>query len=342
MLFNLRSICLVLFGLLAGTQVWSQKGDSLKLKNQDMIIGQIKSIDRAVLTIETEYSDKDFTIDFGEVEEMSIRRQCLVLLTRGRRRFGNVKSGGPGEVKMILANGTVENYKLQEIIALQEVASSFIQRFKASIDLGYNLTKANNASQFTIDGALNYTGEKWIMDGKISVLNSSQDDTEDVERTDASGELLRILGKKWFVLGNVSYLSNTEQALDGRVSTSAGGGYLLVTTNKLYLALSTGLTYTIENYSDDTLDKTSTELLTTLAFNMFDFKDFDLNTSAKFYPSLSEKGRVRLDYNIRIKYDLPLDFYIKSEFTLNFDNQPATSGSELDYIFTSGFGWEFN
>jgi len=341
---SLRVIALLIFlaGFGTGFNVHGQKGDTLKLKNKDVIIGEIKSVDRAVLTIETEYSDSDFTIDFGEVEELSIRRRCLVLLTGGRRRFGFVKTDGPGKVRMDLSNGQSEYFRISEIIALDEVASSFIKRIKASIDLGYNLTKANNASQFTIAGGINYTGEKWLMEGSISVLNSIQDNTEDVKRTDASGELLRLIGKKWFVLGNVSYLSNTEQALDSRISTSAGGGYLLISTNKLFLALSSGLTYNIEAYTDETPDKNSTEIFTTLSYNMFDFKDIDLVTSANFYPSISEKGRVRLDYNIRIKYDLPLDFYIKTEFTLNFDNQPATNGSEIDFIFTTGFGWEFN
>jgi hypothetical protein len=75
---------------------------------------------------------------------------------------------------------------------------------------------------------------------------------------------------------------------------------------------------------------------------MFDFNDFDLNTGIKFYPSLSEKGRIRTDYDLTLKYDLPLDFYVKLGFTLNFDNQPAIEGNDFDYIFTSGFGWEFD
>lgn len=76
--------------------------------------------------------------------------------------------------------------------------------------------------------------------------------------------------------------------------------------------------------------------------NIYDVEDFDLNTDLKFYPSLSEKGRIRTDYNLTLKYDLPLDFYIKLGFSLNYDNKPAISGNEVDYIFTSGFGWEFN
>jgi hypothetical protein len=49
--------------------------------------------------------------------------------------------------------------------------------------------------------------------------------------------------------------------------------------------------------------------------------------------SLKKEGFV-LDYNITIKYDL-LDF-IKKTITLNYDNQPAVIGAELDYI-SSGF-----
>lgn len=75
---------------------------------------------------------------------------------------------------------------------------------------------------------------------------------------------------------------------------------------------------------------------------MFDFSDLNLKTGLKIYPSLSEKGRIRIDYDLTLKYDLPLDFYIKMGFTLNFDNQPAIEGNDFDYIFTSGFGWKFD
>ena len=75
---------------------------------------------------------------------------------------------------------------------------------------------------------------------------------------------------------------------------------------------------------------------------MFDFDDLSLKTGIDFFPSLSEQGRLRIDYDITLKYDLPLDFYIKLGYTLNYDNQPATNTSEVDYVFSSGFGWKFD
>ena len=42
-----------------------------------------------------------------------------------------------------------------------------------------------------------------------------------------------------------------------------------------------------------------------------------------------------------LKYDLPLDFYVKGGLTVNYDNQPAAGATELDYVFNSGLGWEW-
>lgn len=318
------------------------QNDTIRLNNNDIIVGEVKSLTTGILTIETSYSDDDFTIEFNKVSELIIQKKSFIVLTHGRRRFGYIRTDTPGKVTITLEDGTEERYRLNEVIILQEVDDNFWRRFSASIDLGLDITKANNNTQFTIGGELNYTGKKWLYNGDISVLHSTQDDAEKIERTDAKIEILRILPKKWYLLGNISFLSSTEQALLGRESISLGPGRLLISTNKLSLGLASGLNYNIENFVDSSLDKTSTELFIFLSFKMFDFKNFDLNTGVNIYPSLSESKRIRMDYDIKLKYDLPLEFYIKLSFIFNFDNQPATEGNDIDYIFTSGFGWEFN
>ena len=75
--------------------------------------------------------------------------------------------------------------------------------------------------------------------------------------------------------------------------------------------------------------------------NMYDIGDLNLLTKASIYPSLTESGRWRVDFVFDAKYDLPLDFYIKLGINLNYDNQPVEGGSETDYVFQTGFGWEW-
>jgi hypothetical protein len=42
-----------------------------------------------------------------------------------------------------------------------------------------------------------------------------------------------------------------------------------------------------------------------------------------------------------MKYDLPLDFYVKTGITLNYDNQPTVGASDSDYYWKLAFGWEW-
>ena len=71
-------------------------------------------------------------------------------------------------------------------------------------------------------------------------------------------------------------------------------------------------------------------------------KDFDLTSNLNIFPSLSESRRLRTDFNVTSKYKIISDFYVKIGFTINYDNQLAVEGNEIDYNFTSGVGWKFN
>ena len=327
--------------LLTSALAWSQN-DTIRLINNDMLVGEVKSISTAVLVIETTYSDKDFRIEFDKVKSLSIERKSIIILTNGRRRFGNIKTDAKGEVEITAEDGSIEHFKLVEIVGLIEVDENFWLRFRGSIDLGLTLAKANKDTQFTVDGEIKYNDEKWMSQLRINVLNSTSENAPKTQRTDANISLTRILPRQWYFLGDFSFLSNTEQALSGRSSPSAGLGKFLASTHKLYLGVTLGFAYTIEEYIDKSLNKNSPELFLYSDFDMFNYDDIDLSSDVKFYYSLSENGRFRTDFNLTLKYDLPYDFYIKLGLSLNYDNQPAIDGSDLDYVLSSGFGWEFN
>ena len=331
----------ILICLLISSFSWAQR-DTLVFKNGDLMVGEIKNFSVGVLVMKTDYSDKDFQIEFHEVEEMIIERKCLILLTKGRRRFGNIRTVDKGRVKISYEDDTAEIIPISHVIGLQEVEDNFWRRFKGRFDVGFNLTKANNNLQITGEARLDYNGQKYISTATANFLSSSRDDVDETRRIDAYYEILRILKKNWFVLGSYSFLRNTEQALDGRHSPSLGVGRMAVSTNKLYLAISAGATLNLEDFVDNSQNKTSGELFLGANFNMFDFSDIDLISGVRFYPSLTQSGRIRTDYDLTLKYDLPLDLYVKLGFNFNYDNQPAVNGTDFDYIVSSGIGWKFN
>ena len=185
-----------------------------------------------------------------------------------------------------------------------------------------------------------YVGKKWNFNASYGNTINNQDKVDMTKRVQADLDAQRLFVNDFFGIAQVSFLSNTEQALKGRTTGLLGVGKYIVRTNKLYLGLRTGLNYNIETYFDPTLDKNSMEVNLGTGLNMFDFNDFNLSTDIIGYYGLTESDRFRVDYSINLKYDMPWDFYIKFDFSLNYDNQPADTGSEFDYVFNSGFGWE--
>ena len=110
----------------------------------------------------------------------------------------------------------------------------------------------------------------------------------------------------------------------------------------MYLGVSIGLNYNIEYFADETEDRQSAEVFAAVGLNMFDFEKIDITSNLRFLPSLSEDERIRVDYDLKIKYKIIKDFYISAGLSFNYDNKTAAVGDQFDYVVNTGFGWKFN
>ncbi|OOG63780.1 DUF481 domain-containing protein [Flavobacterium sp. A45] len=318
--------------------LYGQK-DTLYFKNKEMMVGEVKSMSNNILIAETKYSDQDFKIEFDKVVKLILVNKYSIYLVDGSSFYGTLKSNKDNEVTITYGD-TIQDVSVNKIVSLNKIESGFWKHFTGSFDFGYNFAKTNNSEQLTFALQLNYISEKWIHTIKYDELQTVQDDVEDIERVDWELDTKKYYRNNWFFNSNFSFLSNTSQSIKGRFSPSFGMGNYLVRNNKLYFLAGAGLTYNIEKYFDSTNDKNSFELVLNTQLNMFNFKDININTSVLMFPSLSEKGRFRTDIDFSFKYDLPLDFYIKSSISVNYDNQPFQDTEKLDYVFSTGFGWK--
>jgi len=316
--------------------------DSLLLDSNTIIIGEIKSMEKGVLTMETNYSDSDFKIEWLKTKKIYTQSVLLASLADGSRIVGSLKSNDDKSITITNREGVVEKeVQIGEIVFLQPLKKGFWSRLDAAIDFGISFTKANNLKQFTFGTNLKYTEDKWSANINANMLRSTQDNATDIRREDASFVFNYFLQKDWYLSPQLSLLSNTEQLLDLRTVVSFGVGKYLVNTNKMYWGVLTGLSYNNERYSSDVEDRSSLEGILGTELNMFDAKDLSIITRLIAYPSFSEGGRWRIDWNFDLKYDLPLDFYIKTGITLNYDNQPIAGASDSDYFWNLAVGWEW-
>ena len=336
-----RSIQLFLVLIIISPLALAQK-DSLVFTNNNIMVGEVKSLDKGVITIETDYSDSDFKIEWDKVSELFSESTYLINLTDGRRLNGTIKSVAAPDWEILRITGDTVRVKRDEIVYFKSYKEDFWSRVSASIDADYSFTKANNFNQIGGRANIGYTAPKWWLKASYSLLRSNQDGVEPVRRQDGDLSYRAFLKNDWYFSSVISFLSNTEQLLNLRSNLKAGLGKYIIHTNVSYLAVEGGISGVNEDFENQNENLNSLEAYIGSELNLYDIGDWSLLTRLVIYPSLTENGRWRADYVLDTKYDLPLDFYIKAGLTLNYDNQAVEGATDLDYVVQTGIGWEFN
>lgn len=316
--------------------------DTLIVSNGDKLIGEIKSMEKAIIQLETDYSDSDFKIDWDNVKYIHSNSFFLINLTNGTRVNGRINTSPADSNVLVITSDMGEEIQttVSDVVFIRPVKSDFISRLSASIGIGGSFTKSNNLRQFNVRSSLGYTANTWSIDGNYNQVYNRQDSVEDVRRTDAGIGAQWFLPRDWFVSGSSTFLSNTEQKLDLRATPTIGIGNYLVRSNALYLSVLGGLAWNIERFETEDGDRNSLEGVIGAEANLFDTGDLSLLLRAFAYPSITESGRFRSDVNIDLKYDFPYDIYVKLGTSLNYDNRPAAGASKTDYVFQWTIGWE--
>jgi hypothetical protein len=313
--------------------------DSLILKTGDVIVGEIKSLDKGVVTIETDYSKSDFTIEWSGIKEIYSNTTFLITLKNGERINGTFRSLDTAVI-IKSEDGKQTNTVVADIVYLKGLKSNFWGRVHASIDAGLSITKANNLKQYNVRSAVGYLADKWLVELYYDDLRTNQDSVEETKRTEAGGSFTYFLPRDWYLIGAITTLANTEQDLKKRLTAKAGVGKYFIHTNKSYWGVSAGIASNNETFTNGKEKRNSTEGYFGSELNLFDIGDFSLLTNAYVYPNLTESGRWRVDFKLDTKYDLPKDFYVKFGITVNYDNRPAEIGKETDYVYVFSVGWE--
>jgi len=327
--------------LIGGIIQISAQTDSLILSNGNVIVGEIKSMDKGIIQIETDYSDSDFKIEWDKVLEIYSPRTYLITLSDGTRVNEPINTNPDNPHQVIIGkDATSRTIDLIDLVYINPLEKTFISRLSAAVSIGYNFTKNNNLSQLSTRISMGYLSDFWSLNGSLDIVQSSQDEVEDISRTDGQIAFRYFLKNDWFLIGRIDLLSNNEQKLKLRFAPSIGLGKYLVHSNKINVALSGGGVWNNETFTDDTPDRTSGEAFLGGNLEIFDIGDLDLLTSFALYPSLTESGRVRADFKFDLKYDLPLDFYINLGYTHNFDSEPIEGAAKNDYVFQTTLGWD--
>ena len=126
------------------------------------------------------------------------------------------------------------------------------------------------------------------------------------------------------------------------VLLGAVGGRDILQTNSVEWRWVAGILGNREEYTG-LEPNSSLEALLGTYFNFFTFGDWenDLSSSLLVYPSLTESGRIRADFDISYRQDLFSDFYVRFSFYDQYDSSPPEGASNNDFGTTIAVGWDW-
>ena len=305
----------------------------------DRLVGEIKRVEKDVLTLSTDYSDVDFKIEWGKIASIESKRQFLVETFDGKRLSGSLALG-PDKKPIVLIAGT--SLPLAEVSTVQPFERKFWSRFDSALDFGYSMTRTNSAKQLSLGTNLSYRDERYADALFANIFYSSQDNAPKTQRWEVANDFRRLLGTRWYVNTTQDFLNSEEQGLDLRTTIGGGGGRYLMRSSSQHLAVGGGVAWTNENYTDPTTPtKDSAEAYFGTEFMTERLKVTDLITSFTYYPSLTISSRYRLAYRFDLDFNLPGDWYLRIGFFDNYDSQPQPGFSKNDYGWSNAFGFKF-
>jgi len=316
--------------------------DTLFTTSGEIISGEIKELRRGVVIIETDYSDSDFEIEWAKITAIKSTSTFIMNFSDGTRLIGTLNKNKEDESITVLTDKGEFSKQLENIVGIESLNDSFLDRLSASVGIGLNLTKANNLRQFNAQCNFGYLSQNWKSSVAYNAVYSEQDSVANTKRTDGKLSYTYFLGNDWFISLSSDFLANEEQKLKLRSTPMLGFGNYIIHTNVAYLSIGAGVSGNFEQYTDPTVDgRNDTEAFFNTELNLFDVSDLDLLTSVNVFKSFDESNRIRSDVKFDLKYDiLGSDFFIKLGVTFNYDSQPIESATDKDYIVQTTFGWE--
>jgi hypothetical protein len=329
--------------LWAGSAI-AAKTDRVILRNGDHITGEVKGLSSGKLDYSTDDAGR-LSIEWEKVAQVTSPNQFRIELVTGIRHFGRL--GASNLDGFIAVYGVrADTLRIEDVVGITPISASFVERLQSYLDVGFTIAKANQATTFSLSGAVAYRGTAYGSQLKFDSYAQGQESVPTTARNSARQTFSWYLSSHWSAAALAQLEQNDELDLDHRFT---GGGVMtrvLAHTNRMELTAGAGVVGIQERFSEAAGGESSTGIEGLLALDWsafrFDSPKLDFSLAFALFPSLSQSGRVRGQGEVRLKYELFKDFHTGILFSDTFDNSPPDeSVTKNDYVTTLTIGWSY-
>lgn len=327
-----------LFLLLSAGVAEAQTKDSVWIRNGDRITGEVKSMRRGLLTYSTDDLGTIY-VEWDKVDRIITTRVVEVRLASGEKFYGTLELGFPG--RAVLGADTL---RLADIVMMAPIEGQFVARLNGYVDLGFSYQKANSTVQLTTGARVQYRAPNDETTLELTTFVEDRDDSDETSRLSTALAERLFLTNRWSTGLLVGYDQNNELDLAGRARLVGFGSRMLAESNDSEFLASAGVVLARERYISTDSASSGVEGMLSAAFRAFryDQPKLDASLTSQAFPSFTVRGRVRLQNDLRVSYELIKDFMLTGTLFDTFDSKPPSEvASKHDFGTTLSISWTF-
>ncbi len=345
----LHSVLLFFTVMLISTSLLARdKTDVVILKNGDHISGEIKSLDRGKMSLSTD-SMGTVNIEWEDVERVTSQWVFEVETEMGLKTIGALAPAAEPKTMEVIGEGSRNTLPQTSVVRMTQIEAGFLNRLQGYVDMGFSFARANRATEWTLGSGVNTRGETRQLRATLSSRFEDRSDVDSTSRNVLTFDWTRFFSNRWLVTALTNFTQNQELDLDLRSVFGGGPGRHVIQNNRTRLTVTAGAVFTRERFAPTEMDpmgeeRSNIEGMGTVEYELFTFGDreTDITTTLTVLPSLSDWGRVRMDLNSRIQYEIFKDFFWGITLFDQYDSDPPSEGAERnDFGINTSVGWSF-
>jgi hypothetical protein len=317
------------------------KTDVVTLANGDRITGEVKRLERGRLVFDTDDAGTLY-FEWDKLVSVESKRQVEVMTSDGRRFLGSL---GPAPDRSLTITGPDSvTLTMAEVTLITPIGRSFWSKLDGSMDVGFSYTRSSGVAQLNFNSNTVY--RRPAFEGRLTASltqTRKDDDTGRDDRGYVEIAYLRYPWKRWFFTSAGRFETNESLGLELRSQIAAAAGPRLINSNRAQMAVGAGLVFNNEQGVDvGSSQNVEALFLFQSSYYTYDRPKTNLDISLQYYPSLSDTGRHRVQFDASVKRELLKDLFVSLNGFNTYDSRPpnpAAANNDVGIVWS--IGWSY-
>lgn len=324
------------------TPARAQKTDVVTLANGDRITGEVSTLDRGRLEYKTDDVGTLY-IEWDKIATITSTALFEVGTSDGRRFVGSLRTDTVQTLVVVEGAGPV-SLPMSDVTVITSIGRGFWKKLDGSVDIGFSYTKSSEIAQLNLNSNTVYRSPSFEarLTGSATATQTSDEEGRD-DRGMVQMSYVRYRGARWFVGGGAGFESNESLGIKLRSQVSLAVGQRLVNTNRAQLSIGGGLALNDERGVDSEPTQNVEAIMTfRTSYFAYDFPKTNLDVGFQYFPSLSDFGRQRTQFDSTIRREIWKDVILAVSVFDTFDSQPPSADADRNDVgVVLSFGWSY-